>query len=207
MNTSRGSTMRASASVLVVGCGPAGLAMLQQLRRFDEQLSYACWDEQPLPGGQWTSLKPWSSQYEGMWINGAYSSTVEFHQYPLSRHLGREPPSFFPAPIVGQYLRGYVEEFGLARRIRTGVRVTGVRFDAARSQFAVDSIRVRGVAVSNAHDNSTSGLRRERCSPSHSRLQVHRAHADRAPRHQACPPHAAWRAAAGSQRPRAQRTR
>ena len=144
-------------SVLVIGAGPAGLALLQQLKTdAGDGVRFVCWDQQPLPGGQWTGLKPFSATYNGMWINTDKAHT-EFARYPFRAHYGAELRSYFPRALVVDYVAGYVARFGLREHVVPGVRVTGLRWDRDRGQFAVASLRVAEVGVGNTSETVVRG--------------------------------------------------
>ena len=129
--------------VLVIGAGPAGITMLQQLSKVarDRPVRFECWEQQPSLGGLWTGLAPFSGMYEGMWINGD-KSFVQFASYTYREHFGRELPSFLPRRVVTQYLRAYVARFKLKQHMTFGVRVTSVRYERLRSAFRVESMSV-----------------------------------------------------------------
>ena len=129
--------------VLVIGAGPAGITMLQQLSEVerDRPVRFECWEQQPSLGGLWTGLAPFSGMYEGMWINGD-KSFVEFASYTYREHFGHEPPSFLPRRAVTKYLHAYVTRFKLKQHMTFGVRVTSVRYERSRSAFRVESMSV-----------------------------------------------------------------
>ena len=135
-------------TLLVVGAGPAGLALLGQLdelgvgrSRSLNGVTVRCYDRQPRSGGQWTGAQPFSGMYNGMWINNdrRYS---EYPKYTYADHYGRPLSSYMPREVVHDYLIGFADKFGLERFIEHSVEVTKVAFDDSAKKWEVHTADV-----------------------------------------------------------------
>eukprot|EP00035_Acanthoeca_spectabilis_P027556 m.466992 g.466992 ORF g.466992 m.466992 type:complete len:970 (-) comp25806_c0_seq1:118-3027(-) len=153
-SVARPSPHAAGPSVLVIGSGPSGLAMLRELGEQGAEplwggihtpgsIRVACYDKQWSEGGQWTGNRSHSAMYSGMWINAPHWNT-EYPSYTVAEHFGREVGPFYPRAVALDYVDGYVRRNRLTRFVQHGVEVTGVAFDPTRQVFEVTSREVEG---------------------------------------------------------------
>ena len=133
-------------TLLVVGAGPAGLALLGQLdelgvgrSRSLNGVTVRCYDRQPRSGGQWTGAQPYSGMYNQMWINNAFRYS-EYPKYTYADHYGRPLSSYMPREVVHDYLKA--DKFGLERFIEHSVEVTKVAFDDSAKRWEVHTADV-----------------------------------------------------------------
>ena len=108
-----------SGPVAVIGAGPSGLTAAKHL--IERGLEPIVLERGHDVGGQWNVGSPHSGVWRGMRTNTSRTTTA-FSDFPL----GPGVATFPRADQVQAYLREYADHFGVAQRVRTAARVTGV---------------------------------------------------------------------------------
>ena len=108
-----------SGPVAVIGAGPSGLTAAKHL--IERGLEPIVLERGEDVGGQWNVGSPHSGVWPGMRTNTSRTTTA-FSDFPL----GPGVATFPRAEQVQAYLHEYSEHFGVAQRVLTGARVTGV---------------------------------------------------------------------------------
>ena len=106
--------------VAVIGAGPSGLTAAKHL--IERGIEPVVLERADDIGGQWNVGSPHSGVWPGMRTNTSRTTTA-FSDFPL----GPGVATFPRAEQIHAYLREYAEHFGVAERVRTGARVTGVQ--------------------------------------------------------------------------------
>jgi dimethylaniline monooxygenase (N-oxide forming) len=136
--------------VCIIGAGSSGMTAVKALA--DAGVPFDCFEESDRPGGLWVfqNSNGKSAAYRSLSINTS-RDRMQFADFPM-------PPEYphYPGHAqIADYFAAYVEHFGLAPRIRFGVRVKRIEPDAAGGFQVTTSdgatSRYGAVIVANGH--------------------------------------------------------
>ena len=127
--------------VLVIGCGPSGMAQVNALAGVDE-VNVRCFEMNDEIGGLWT----WTdkvgdchgSMYRYHQTNGL-NEFLEFENYSFLEHFGHLITSYPPRAVMLDYLKGWTRKMGGDRFVTLNRKVTSVVYDDETSKFTVVS--------------------------------------------------------------------
>lgn len=131
----------ASKSVLVIGCGPAGIAQMVDLAQAETKLNVSCFEKGSEIGGLWTyNAEVGDTVHQSMYryhqTNGL-NEMLELPDYSFVEHFGHAITSYPPRAVMLDYLQGWASKWGID--VTLNRRVASLTYDTDSSKFTVCS--------------------------------------------------------------------
>merc|ERR1711934_30455 len=127
------------ARVLVIGCGPAGIAQMVVLSKTNHNVS--CFEQGSEIGGLWTySAERGDSVHQSMYryhqTNGL-NEMLELPDYSFVEHFGHATTSYPPRAVMLDYMQGWARKWGF--NVTLNRKVMSVKYDSSTAKFTVIS--------------------------------------------------------------------
>ena len=138
----------AALPVLVIGAGPAGLAVMAELRR--RSVPFVCLEASVGVGGMWDRRNPSSPVYPSLTSNVSRFSMTLAQPFDMPAHW----PLYVPHQLVLSYLQSFAEKRELLPSIRFGHRVLHCQYDQDTRCWHVRSARFSAAGEPEAEEVS-----------------------------------------------------
>ena len=121
-----------SLPVLVIGAGPAGLAVMAELT--SRSIAFACMEQSAGVGGMWDKQNNARSPvYPSLYSNVSKFSMTLSKPFDMPEHW----PPYLPHELVLAYLQGFADRHGVKPHIRFNHRVTRCEYDEQAQRWVV----------------------------------------------------------------------
>jgi trimethylamine monooxygenase len=133
-------------SVLLIGCGPAGIAQMCTFSQANFKVT--CFEQGSEIGGLWTySDKVGDDVHQSMYryhqTNGL-NEMLELPDYSFVEHFGHATTSYPPRAVMLDYLQGWARKWNVQPTLNR--KVVSVTFDDSSSKFTVCSEDTRNAS-------------------------------------------------------------